>query len=428
MTGKVMALFMKSANVRRKGVTNLKKSIVLFWGIAAVVVLLNITAWNSTAFCDWYIAHIFPLWVNTYGRLTGLFPFSVGELLIVAGLVLVIAAVLLLLPWVVVEILGVVRVRQGKHIGQSQHDFRSFTRRYYRFFAWTLLAVCLVMTLNCFILYHASTFSERFFKMESKAETKSAGYTLEELISVYNLVAERCLALSEEIERDENGQALYTGSVGRNGEKLDMADKARQLMRELGETYDQLDGYYPRPKALLSSDFMCQQYMCGYYFPFSMEANYNDVMYILNIPATMCHELAHLRGFIYEDEANFIAYLACVESDDIFFQYAGYLSVLTYLYNDLYRANQANPEIFAKTAEIVQPVVVTAQVWEDSVFVTDEEWDRINSKALIDTEIVDQASDVFIDTNLKVNGIYDGSVSYSRVVQLMLQYYRLQQG
>ncbi|MFQ8979614.1 MAG: DUF3810 family protein [Waltera sp.] len=41
-------------------------------------------------------------------------------------------------------------------------------------------------------------------------------------------------------------------------------------------------------------------------------------------PATMCHELAHIRGYIYEDEANFIAFLACVESDDSTFQYAGY--------------------------------------------------------------------------------------------------------
>ena len=462
MTVEVMALLIESGKVA-KGDTILKKRVVVFLGIAAAVVLLNITAWNSAAFCDWYIARIFPLWVNTYGRLTGLFPFSVGEWLIVAGLTLVAAALLLLLPWGVVEILGMVRARQGKYVGQSQQhveesvdqntaaaeegsagrsrlgdfprlwdfqrivDFRRFVRRYYRFFAWTLLAVCLIMTLNCFILYHASTFSERYFGSDGGAGTGSAEYTLEELIGIYNLVAERCLALSGEIERDESGQALYTGSVGRNGEKLDMADKARQLMRELGESYDQLDGYYPRPKALLSSDFMCQQYMCGYYFPFSMEANYNDVMYILNIPATMCHELAHLRGFIYEDEANFIAYLACVESDDIFFQYAGYLSVLTYLYNDLYRANRANPEAFARAAEAVQPVVVTAQVWEDSIFVTDEEWERINSKALIDTEIVDQAADVFIDTNLKVNGVSDGSVSYSRVVRLMLQYYRLQQ-
>lgn len=55
---------------------------------------------------------------------------------------------------------------------------------------------------------------------------------------------------------------------------------------------------------------------------------------------------------------------------------------------------------------------------------SDEEWDRINGKAIIDTEIVDMAADVFIDTNLKVNGIADGKVSYSRVVTLLLQYYR----
>ena len=58
---------------------------------------------------------------------------------------------------------------------------------------------------------------------------------------------------------------------------------------------------------------------------------------------------------------------------------------------------------------------------------SEEEWERINKKALIDTETVDKAADVFIDTNLKVNGVSDGAVSYSRVVRLLLQYYRRQQ-
>ena len=380
--------------------------------------LLNVLAWNSTAFCDWYIAYIFPLWVNTYGRLTGLFPFSVGEFLIAAGLALVAVAVLFLLFWGAAELVGVISHAKFKFIS----ELRRFAKGYYRFFAWTLLAVCLVMTLNCFILYHASTFSERYF-VDDGSENATE-YTLEELMGVYNMVAGQCLELSEVIDRDADGRAVYSGGIGIDGKQLDMADKARELMGQLGKTYDQLDGYYPRPKALMSSDFMCQQYMCGYYFPFSMEANYNDVMYILNIPSTMCHELAHLRGFIYEDEANFISYLACVESDDAFFRYAGYLSVLTYLHNDLYKAARANPEAYAQAAEIVHPIPVTEQVWEDSTFVTDEEWERINGKALIDTEIVDQAADVFIDTNLKVNGISDGSVSYSRVVKLLLQYYR----
>ena len=391
-----------------------KNRYIVFCSIASVTVLLNIAAWNSADFCDWYIAHIFPVWVNTYGRLTGLFPFSVGEWLILAGLILVATVTVLAVLWTVIEIVSAVQKKR-------RMGFRRFAKGVYRFFAWTLLAVCLVMTLNCFILYHASTFSQRYFGTEPG---KDIEYTLEELIRVYNRVAEQCIALSNEISRDQNGRAMYAGSVGKDGKILDMADKARELMVQLGDTYDQLDGYYPRPKALLSSDFMCQQYMCGYYFPFSMEANYNDVMYILNIPSTMCHELAHLRGFIYEDEANFIAYLACVESDDIFFQYAGYLSVLAYLYNDLYHAYRTDPAGYEQAAASVLPITVPEQVWEDDTFVMQEEWDRINGKALIDTELVDEVSDVFIDTNLKVNGVSDGSVSYSRVVKLLLQYYR----
>lgn len=74
--------------------------------------------------------------------------------------------------------------------------------------------------------------------------------------------------------------------------------------------------------------------MLGYYFPFSMEANYNKVAYVTNLPVTMCHELAHLKGYIQEDEANFIGFLACISSDDLLFQYSGYLSVLNYVNND----------------------------------------------------------------------------------------------
>ncbi len=423
---------------------------IVFGTIAVLVVVLNAAAWNSAAFSDWYIAHVFPIWVNSYGRLTGLFPFSVGEWLLAVGVLLVVLALAFGIVWVGIGIVAGFRMlvsriflRGGKALGEADSlregkvfgeegakkdgdvkkggifwSFLSFSKRFYTFFVWTLLLVSLIMTLNCFILYHASTFSEHYFG------ANESEYTLDELIQVYNMVAEQCNSLAKVMERDENGMVIYSGSVGKNGTILDMADMARELMQQLGETYPQLEGYYPRPKALLSSDFMCQQYMQGYYFPFSMEANYNDVMHILNIPSTMCHELAHLRGYIYEDEANFIGYLACVQSEDAFFQYAGYLSVLNYLNNDLYHAWENNRNAYDAAAALAPPVVVDDQVWTDNIFVTQEEWDRINGKALIDTEIVDAAADVFIDTNLKVNGIADGVVSYSRVVRLLLQYYK----
>ncbi len=368
----------------------------IYIGIAIVTVLLNILAWSSAAFCDAYIAYIFPIWVGTYGRLTGLFPFSVGEWLLGAGAALIVLAV----------VLGVASLIR-----------RKLFRRFYIFFAWTLLAVCLIMTLNCFILYHASTFSEKYFGADTRE------YSLGELLRLRNFVAEQCNTLSGQVDRDGQGRILYNGTLSASGEQMDMEDKARETMRQLGRTYPQLDGYYPRPKALLSSDFMCQQYMLGWYFPFSMEANYNKVAYVMNQPASMCHELAHLRGYIYEDEANFISYLACVQSDDIYFRYSGYLSVLGYLERDLKKAAQNDPDAFAAACEEDAPVQLLDIVYEDDIFVTDEEWERINRKALLDTETVDKATDAFVDTTLKVNGVSDGKVSYSRVVRLLLQYY-----
>ena len=378
------------------------KKRISFAAMIAVVLLLNLLAWSSTAFCDWYIRWIFPIWVNTYGRLTGLFPFSVGEWLIVAGVVLVGAALILGGVFAVSALVSAcIRRKLPK-------PFLRLVKGFYGFLAWVVGIVCLIMTLNCTILYHASTFSTVYFGEDSEA------YSEEDLFRVYNMVAEECNRLSMLVERDEQGRIVYDCNPG---------EEAKNMMKKLGETYPQLDGWYPDPKPMFFSDFMCQQYMKGYYFPFSMEANINFVMHPLNRPATMCHELAHLRGYIYEDEANFIAYLACIQSEDLYVRYSGYLSVLVYLNNDVVKVWNQNPELYERTAAKIEPCEILPQVWQDKVFVTEEEWDRINGKAIIDTEIVDKAAETFVETNLKLNGVSDGKISYSRVVKLLLQYY-----
>lgn len=108
------------------------------------------------------------------------------------------------------------------------------------------------------------------------------------------------------------------------------------------------------------------------------------------------------------------AYIACVESDHIIFQYSGYLSVLNYLDNDFYRA------IGKHRDKYYEQEVIKEQVHIDNVFVKDEEWERSNAEAVLDTELVDEVSDAFIDTTLKVNGVSEGAVSYSRVVNRLL--------
>lgn len=382
---------------------------VLIW---AAVLALRTAAWLCAPFCDWYVAHVFPIWLNTYGRLSGLFPFSVGEWMLYLAAVLVLIALVLWMIWLPFYIAGRRRraVSKGKDRSAAKSDmtgrktgsrFDRVVLRFYQAAAWIVTVVCLIMTLNCLIFYHCTPLQD-----------KKEQYDLEELIALRERIVINCNRLSERMQRDERGEIVYDG---------DMKNRAIQAMHALSEreSMPRLEGYYSKPKPLYASWFFCQQHMCGYYFPFSLEANYNDMMYIMNFPYTMCHELSHLKGYIFEDEANYLAYLACVGSGDEVFEYSGYLNVLYYVESDLSDALMQRGEM----DRYIDLTPVKEQVHLDNVYVTSEQWERVHEQSPLDTQFVSDVTDSFLEANLTMNGVSDGVVSYSRVVGLLLSYY-----
>ena len=188
-------------------------------------------------------------------------------------------------------------------------------------------------------------------------------------------------------------------------------------MRSLGEQYPQLDGYYPNPKPVLNSFFMSQQYLMGIYFPFTLEANYNQEMYESNMPETICHELAHLKGFILEDEANFIAYLACINSDNDDFAYSGSIAALKYIRNNIsdYGTDEDLNNFYENlNTNILIDWNTSWQYWQDV---------QEDDSALISSKVVNKVSDVASEASLQMNGVDDGMQSYGRMVDLLLDYY-----
>jgi hypothetical protein len=379
------------------------------FGVAAVI-FLNILSWRSTSFSDWYVKNIFPIWLGSYARFTSLFPVSIGEIMLALGVFVTILLIILVLINIILK--GRISV---------------FAKRYGVFYAWLFLVVCFVMTFNCFILYHCSSFSDKYMvqsvegdkmivsisddvaSMIKLDEGKSdRTFTKKELATLRDFVVERCNALAEEIERDEDGVAYYEGSI---------IEASRQAMAEMGEEYDQLSGYYVTPKYLKYSGFFSQQNIMGYYFPFSMEANINSVMYITNVAPTVCHELAHTKGFIYEDDANMIGFLACINSDDTFLQYCGYLSVLNYVNNNFYESIDKNSSVYKNHVRI------SDRVADDNIFLTRETWQEVEKKAVVKTSTVKKVSSTLMDTSLKLNGVEEGVLAYDGVVELLLKYY-----
>ncbi|MDD3369369.1 MAG: DUF3810 domain-containing protein [Lachnospiraceae bacterium] len=373
----------------------------IFTGILTVVAVLNLLAWNSTEFCDFYKDHVFVLWVNTYSRFTDIFPFSVGEWMLGLGVLLCTFLILCLLTE---GIRFFVRVAT-----RQSFSFTRFSKRFFKQFAWIFLVVSVLMTCNCFILYHCSGFwQENMNTRFPVARQEEKQYTVKSLGILRDYIVKKADVLAEAMERDQDGNVIY---------RKDIKEQAIQEMKRMGTLYGGLAGYYPHPKGILSSNFLSQQYMMGYYFPFSMEANYNTQMYIMNMPVTMCHELSHLKGYIYEDEANFIGYLACIGSSDPVFQYSGYLSVLSYVNNDYYEALGKNSALYNTH------VKVSSLVKHDRVFLTEKTWEKVEKKAVIKTETVHKAANTFLENNLTVNGVEEGVASYGQVVGLLLQYY-----
>lgn len=364
------------------------------WIPAALILFsaaLNVLARISKEFSSFYVENIFPLWVETYGRVTGIFPFSVGEWMLYLAVCLV---VILLLA-------GIIVLAGRKRLsGQWKKGYGCYAM----FLYWVFGIVCVIMTLNCFLLYQAPSIPQRFQIGGMSGRT----YGAEEIGILRDYVVEQANELALTFERDEKGYIVYD---------MDMGAEAVKQMKRLSDIFPNLSGYYPRPKELFFSGFFSQQYIMGYYFPFSMEANINGQMYLTNVPVTMCHELSHLKGFILEDEANFIGYLACADSEDPLFRYSAMLSVAGYLDRDFARSVGRDSEEYLRHPPISELAA------SDKMFLTKEAWQQVEKRAVLDTKTVSQAADTFLNTTLTLNGVADGTVSYSRVVNLLLLYY-----
>lgn len=362
----------------------MKKSFLIPIIISTIMLILNIIARLSTAFADFYVMHVFPYISPVFSFISGIFPFSLGEFMIIAFILIIAAGIPLTI------FLLIFRKKSRKTVSRV---FAICT-------LWIFTYIFTTETMNCFIMYQCTPFSERYF-------TSSEEHTRAELLELYEYLIDETNALAKQVQRDENNSFILTA---------DLDNTAKKAMKKASESYPQLAGYYPDAKPVMNSFFMSQSGLLGIYFPFSLEANYNDDMCEINLPNTVCHEYAHLKGIIQEDEAGFIAFIAATGSDSPDFRYSGYLNALEYVHNEVYENDIDADELTARIS-----LDVMCDMFQ---FVPITYWEENEEKEIISTETIDTISDAATDTNLKMNGVEDGIESYSRIVNLLLDYYK----
>ena len=220
-----------------------------------------------------------------------------------------------------------------------------------------------------------------------------------------------CIDLSNQANslREQVSETAEAGVFQLSTTKRETAKKASKAMEHLSHQYPILSGWSAIPKSVLLSKYMSYTEITGVFFPFTMEANVNTDIEDFSIPYTMCHELSHLRGFMREDEANFLAYLACVNYDDVEFQYCGTMLALIHAGNALYKQDR---QLYNELRETYSEAVMR------DLIANNQYWSKFE-----DT-IISTVSNQVNDTYLKANSQTDGVQSYGRMVDLLIALWR----
>lgn len=197
-----------------------------------------------------------------------------------------------------------------------------------------------------------------------------------------------------------------------SADKMNPERTFSQMRQCVQQAYDSLahsvnprfGGYYPATKPVMASKGMSYLGIMGFFFPWTLEANINKDVPAFWMPALIAHEQAHVRGFMRENEANFLAYLVGTHSEDPELRYSTLIHTFQYVLSAVYRVDPAAYEdLMERLAPFVQAdFKENAQYW-----------------ASFRTPLAEWSSKVN-NAYLKANGQKEGVQSYGKVVDLLL--------
>lgn len=138
----------------------------------------------------------------------------------------------------------------------------------------------------------------------------------------------------------------------------------------------------------------------GYYNPFTGEGQINQNLPSFLLPFTTCHEMAHQAGIAKEDDANFLSFIICTNSNDPSFMYSAYFNVWLYTNARL----RSRDSVLAKSLyKEINPITM------DHIY-------ELRARRKKYQSPFNKWSNVFYDNFLKLNKQEKGMDSYDDVV------------
>ena len=223
--------------------------------------------------------------------------------------------------------------------------------------------------------------------------------SVEELAALTRELVARANTLREQVDEDRDGVMRLTRG------RAEALRRARFGFDRIGREYAVLDGRsVGRPKGVLLSWVMSWIGPSGIYSPYTGEPNVNMHLPQSEFPSTVCHEMAHQLGFAREDEANFIGYLAARAHPDVDFQYGGALEALSYSLRALARSDRDSYLVALDSCSAGVKRDWAAERAHSERYRTS--WSKVSRR--------------INDAYLKSQGQTEGVQSYGRMVELLI--------
>ena len=347
-------------------------------GLCALCGILHAIICVNPTFADWFNVTVSAFFRAVLGYITLILPFSLAETMIIS------------IP-VWAAMLCVVLLRRSKR--SRLNSIRCVTGL---LSAVTLFYSSFVLT---FVAgYHGSTLEQRLGLERKPVSAEQLETTAEALLRL----AEREL---NDITFAYNSSSAMPYSIH------DMAGKVSDAYVTASDRYSfipRIPRLHTKTKSIALSVPMTYTHISGVYTFFTGEANINTNFPDYTLPYTAAHELSHQRGIAREDEANFMAFLVCEQSDDPYIRYSGYLNLFEYVMNALYSANQDKyNEVYASAdSRIRGEMRAYSEFYRDYAH-----------------SVAGKVSSTVNDAFLKSQGQTEGTRSYGRVVDLAVAYF-----
>lgn len=357
----------------------LKKRLPVFafvlYGIAVAALAILAAARLSPAFADTFNRYVGAVIRGALAHLTGWIPFSLGEAMVIF---LPVAAVFMI-------------VRACRKYSDSW-------RSVFVYLGSVLSVVSLLFSVFVFGFgtgYYGTTVDEKLGLDRSVVSPEELYYTAATLAAHVNSEAENV-----KYQYNDFSVMPYTFD--------EMSRRLVAAYDKVCDEYDFIPRLYSRVKPVMLSEPWTYTHISGVYTYFTGEANINTNFPDYTIPYTAAHEMAHQRGIAREDEANFIAFLVCISSDDPYIRYSGYLEVYEYVASSLYSADKNYYSAVYSSLK----TNVRAEMAAYSAF-----FDKYRENVVADV------SEAVNNSYLQIHGTV-GSKSYGLVVDLAVAYYR----